>query len=105
MAIVNDADGFDFYAVKFYQYIDGINDGVINSDVTFSALESFTGIVQLTDHDEKLSFSKKLKNGEVIDRTTFDKKESSDPSVFNRTQENCAIITIPEYTDWYKFTL
>lgn len=102
LAIVNDADGFDFYAVKFYQYIDGINDGLINSDVTFSALESFTGIIQLTDHDKKLSFSKKLKNGEVIDRTTFDKKESSDPSVSNRSQENCDIITIPEYTDWYK---
>jgi hypothetical protein len=102
LAILNDAAGFDFYAVKFYQHVDAITDDLIISNVTFSNLENFTGIIQLTDQDKKLSFYKKLKNGKVIDRTTFDKSEVSYSSISNRTQENCNTITIPEYTEWYK---
>ncbi|WP_157207811.1 hypothetical protein [Mariniflexile maritimum] len=102
MATVNDTGESNFYTIKFYQNVDTTNDSLINSEVSFSNSENFTGIVHLLDRNKKLVFSKKLNKGNLIDIMPFKTKRSSNSSLASREEPNCETIAIPTYTDWYK---
>ncbi|MDO7138985.1 hypothetical protein [Algibacter lectus] len=55
LAIENNDESFSFYAAKFYQNVNPLNNVLINSDISFSYLNSFTGIVHLINNQKKNS--------------------------------------------------
>lgn len=71
LAVETDTDDFDFYAVKFLQHIDASIEDPNLSDLTYGNLDNFTGIVQLTDQNKKLNFSKEFHLGKATDVIFF----------------------------------
>jgi hypothetical protein len=96
---------FNFYAIKFYQKVDFSNKNLLNSNVSFSNLENYTGIVQFIDIENDLVFAKRLNKGILANGKSFKQKEFKDPTLASKEVQNCITLMLPEYTDWYKKTV
>ncbi|SFC68091.1 hypothetical protein SAMN04489722_103154 [Algibacter lectus] len=104
IAIENNDESFNFYAIKFYQNVYPLNNDLINADVSFSNLNSFTGIIHLVNNNKKLVYKKQLNEGRLIMSTKFNNKKGSNTnssSLYGKSSASCPTITVATYTDWY----
>ncbi|PIV93096.1 MAG: hypothetical protein COZ17_05415 [Flavobacteriaceae bacterium CG_4_10_14_3_um_filter_33_47] len=102
IAIENDDNQLDFYAIKFYQKIDISDKSIIDSDVSFTNTESFSGIIQLIDIGNNIVYTKKLDNGKVTEYSPIKQKKKSSSGTFARLDEpDCVVYTTTYYVEYY----
>ncbi len=102
LAVESNEGVFKFYATKFYQNVDSQNEDLINSDVTFSNLNNYSGIIHLIDKEKKIVYTKKIDKGSIIQYSPFKTKKKSTSSLTSKNEENCETVRITYYTEWYK---
>ncbi len=102
LAIENDDDVLDFYAIKFYQNINHSDKSVIDSDVSFTNPESFSGIIQLIDISNNIIYTKKIDKGKITEYSPMKQKKKSSTGTFARLDEpDCITYTINYYVEYY----
>ncbi len=102
LAVESNEDEFNFYATKFYQNVNPLNEDLINSDVTFSNVSNYSGIIHLIDKAKNIVYTKKIDNGKVTQYSPFKTKKKSTSSLTSKNEENCETVRITYYTEWYK---
>jgi hypothetical protein len=102
LAVESDENEFNFYATKFYQNVNPLNTDLINSDVTFSNVENYSGIIHLIDKTENIVYTKKIDNGKIIQYAPFKTKKKSSTSLYAKEDAKCETVRVTYYTEWYK---
>jgi hypothetical protein len=103
LATVTEDNKFNFYAIKFLQNVDVSDENLIDSEVTFSNLANFTGMLHIVNKDKKIVFTKTLHDGQLVYVSPFiGDRKSGTSEVQYREAENCITLSIPTYTEWYK---
>lgn len=99
-AIKKEGGVYDFYVAKYFMDR-WKSEGKSIKDVSFSNMESFSGLLNVFDNNNQMTYAKKMDNGKVLGAPVSLNSDFNTINIETRMFENCEVVPIYHYVDTY----
>lgn len=100
LAVKKESGQFDFYVAKYFMD-QWKTEGKSVKDVSFSKMESFSGLLNVLDNNNQMVYAKRMDNGRVLGVPVCLNSDFNDVNIETRMEVDCEEVAIYHYIDRY----